>query len=58
LFFVANRTVYELYKRDGNFRCLGEINIGVIEENPREELVAEFFAFPQESNGHLFLERP
>src|ERR1700730_6674414 len=49
LFYIANRTVYELFQRDSNFSSLGKIGASAITENPREKLAAE--SFP----GHNFL---
>jgi hypothetical protein len=56
IFFIANRTVHEMFRKSGEFRFLGSVPMTLLPESPREILKADFFAFPQETNAHLWVE--
>jgi hypothetical protein len=56
MFFIANRTVHEMFRKSGEFSFLGSIPMTLLPEPPAEILKAEFFAFPQATNAHLWAE--
>lgn len=56
MFFIANRTVHEMFRKSGEFRFLGSVPMALLPEPPAEVLKADFFAFPQATNAHLWAE--
>ena len=56
IFFIANRTVHEMFRKTGEFRFLGSVPMTLLTEPPTEILKADFFVFPLATNAHLWAE--
>lgn len=56
MFFVVNRTVHEMFKRTEKFDFVGTVPATMMSDRPSEVLRADFWAFEQATNMHLWAE--